>query len=96
MKKFRRIAALGLSAAMMASVLAGCGTNNKNQETSPATETTQESAGQESSNTQNTETTGETSGTASANGGKVYYLNFKPEQAGSGRNLRLLIRMRQG
>lgn len=81
MKKFRRIAALGLSAAMMASVLAGCGTNNKNQETSPATETTQESAGQESSNTQNTETTGETSGTASANGGKVYYLNFKPEQA---------------
>ena len=66
-----------LSATMVASMLAGCGSSESAQTTTEEKQTT----------TAATETTAETTETAAAETeatagtGKVYYLNFKPEQA---------------
>lgn len=68
MKKMNRFLALGMTAAMLGSVLAGCGSGN----TAP----TQAAGGESKAETAKAEE-------SEAEGGKgqVYYLNFKPEQA---------------
>lgn len=69
-----------LSAAMVSTMLMGCGGETA-EETTETTETTEE--GTEATE-ETTEQTSEEAGdeeTASAEGGKVYYLNFKPEVA---------------
>lgn len=68
MKKMNRFLALGMTAAMLGSVLAGCGSGN----TAP----TQAAGGESKAETAKAEE-------SKAEGGKgqVYYLNFKPEQA---------------
>ena len=63
MKK-RQLLALGLATAMAASMAVGCGSSSDST-------TTSESAA--------TEGTEEAAATPSADGGKVYFLNFKPE-----------------
>ena len=71
----KKVLSAVLSTAMLASVLAGCGSTNTTQ----APEQTNDSAAETTDKTQesavadNTASGGET--------GKVYYLNFKPEQA---------------
>lgn len=69
MKKMRRFTALGLTAAMAVTALAGCGSSSDSSAstTAAATDTATTAAAAEASST--------------AGSGKVYYLNFKPEQA---------------
>ena len=68
-----------LCAAMAVSLLAGCGGS---ADTSATTDTATESADTETESTDAaTEETEAAEETASAGEGKVYYLNFKPEQA---------------
>ena len=71
MKKMRRFTALGLTAAMAVTALAGCGGSNTASTTAAATEAAKTEAA--------TEAVAPAEQTAT--GGKVYYLNFKPEQA---------------
>ena len=76
MKKFRRFAALGLSAAMVLGMLAGCTNTEKKPETeAPKTEAATTEGVVE---TDAVETEGTNVAVAA---GSVYYLNFKPEQA---------------
>lgn len=80
-----------LSAAMLATVLTGCGGNDSSQTQAPAADTKTENNAQtqaddtktEETKTEDTkaEDTQADAGAASGSG-KVYYLNFKPEQAG--------------
>ena len=74
--KMKKVWAVLLSTAMMATMLAGCGGDDKGQASSsaPATESSPAST-QEESQAPATETAGK------GGSGKVYYLNFKPEQA---------------
>ena len=67
-----------LSATMVASMLAGCGSSEPSQATTEEKQTTAATTEATTTETAATETeaTTETAGT-----GKVYYLNFKPEQA---------------
>lgn len=69
MKKMRRFTALGLTAAMAVTALAGCGSSSDSSAstTAAAADTATTAAAAEASST--------------AGSGKVYYLNFKPEQA---------------
>ena len=70
-----------LSSAMVASVLTGCGGSTTSQTESPAADTkTETTASAETAATETTVAEDTTSDTA-AGTGKVYYLNFKPEQA---------------
>ena len=74
MKKMRRFTALGLTAAMAVTALAGCGGSNTASTTAAATEAAKTEAAAPA-----TEAAAPAEQTAT--GGKVYYLNFKPEQA---------------
>ena len=69
MKKFKRFTAIGLTAALAVSALAGCG---KKAEETTAAPAQSEAATEEAKEEAKPEAAGE---------GKVYYLNFKPEQA---------------
>ena len=71
MKKMRRFTALGLTAAMAVTALAGCGGSNTASTTAAATEAAKTEAATEAA----------APAEQTASGGKVYYLNFKPEQA---------------
>ena len=76
MKNMKRFAALGLTAAMAGSVLAGCGSSS-----TPTTAAATTAAAAETK-AATAETTAAAQATdTKAEGGKVYYLNFKPEQA---------------
>ena len=72
MKNVKKFLALGLVASMTAGMLTGCGSAAP-ENTAPETTETEEAEGTEA-----TEAVEETE--ASAEGGSVYYLNFKPEQ----------------
>ena len=69
MKK-RQFLALGLAAAMVAGMAVGCGSSESTETPAASTETTE-----------TTETEAEAPAAEAAGEGKVYYLNFKPEQA---------------
>ena len=72
--KMKKVWAVLLSTAMVTAMLAGCGKDDKGQASTSAPESGQAST-QEESKTPATDTADQ-GGT-----GKVYYLNFKPEQA---------------
>lgn len=72
MKNVKKFLALGLVASMTAGMLTGCGSAAP-ENTAPETTETEEAEGTEA-----TEAVEETE--VSAEGGSVYYLNFKPEQ----------------
>ena len=76
MKKMRRFTALGLTAAMAVTALAGCGGSNTASTTAAATEAAATEAAKTEAATEAAAPAEQT-----ASGGKVYYLNFKPEQA---------------
>lgn len=72
MRRFQKAAAAGLAAMMAASLLAGC--SSKGQDTAESTKAeAQSETGAEASSKE--------ADKGDASGGKVYYLNFKPEQA---------------
>lgn len=80
MRKFKRFAALSLSAVMVAGALAGCGTNNTPKETTSPTEVAPKET--DATQTEVAEETAQATDKEAASGnGTVYYLNFKPEQA---------------
>ena len=72
MKNVKRWLALGMATMMVAGTLAGCGSSD--------TTTTTETGSDSTAATDAAETTAAETTTASAEGGSVYYLNFKPEQ----------------
>lgn len=72
-----------LSAAMVSTMLMGCGGDNASTDSS---NDTQDEAGDEAADDAQTGDAGEET-TASSEGGKVYYLNFKPEVASDWENL---------
>lgn len=72
-----------LSAAMVSTMLMGCGGDNASTDSS---NDTQDEAGDDAANDAQTDDAGEEA-TASSEGGKVYYLNFKPEVASDWENL---------
>lgn len=69
--KMKRIAALSLTAAMLAGTLTACGSKTEETTAAPAGDTTTAAAAE-------TTTAAEPK---AAGDGSVYYLNFKPEQA---------------
>lgn len=73
MKKFKKLAAIGLSTVMAVSMLAGCSSSGNDKETTAAPTEGTTTAATEATTQKETE---KTAGT-----GRVYYLNFKPEQA---------------
>lgn len=73
MKKFKKLAAIGLSTAMAVSMLAGCSSSGNEKDTTAAPTEGTTTAATETATQKETE---KTAGT-----GRVYYLNFKPEQA---------------
>ena len=80
MRNMKRFMAVSMAAVMAAGTLAGCGSSSSAEGSAAATSGS--SAATESSATSETPAASEAgSETASAEGGKVYYLNFKPEQA---------------
>ena len=80
MRNMKRFMAVSMVAVMAAGTLAGCGSSSSAEGSAAATSGS--SAVTESSATSETPAASEAgSETASAEGGKVYYLNFKPEQA---------------
>ena len=80
MRNMKRFMAVSMVAVMAAGTLAGCGSSSSAEGIAAATSGS--SAATESSATSETPAASEAgSETASAEGGKVYYLNFKPEQA---------------
>lgn len=75
MKKWKKLAALSLTAAMTASMLTACGGGSQAEETKAAGDTT-------AANSEAAQTTASSGGETTPSGeGAVYYLNFKPEQA---------------
>jgi raffinose/stachyose/melibiose transport system substrate-binding protein len=76
MKNVKRFAALGMTAAMAVTALAGCGSSS-----SSASGTTTTGAGTTTTKAAASTTTKAASGSSGSSTGKVYYLNFKPEQA---------------
>ena len=80
MRNMKRFMAVSMAAVMAAGTLAGCGSSSSAEGSAAATSGS--SAATESSATSETPAASAAgSETASAEGGKVYYLNFKPEQA---------------
>ncbi len=80
MRNMKRFIAVSMVAVMAAGTLAGCGSSSSAEGSAAATSGS--SAATESSATSETPAASDAgSETASAEGGKVYYLNFKPEQA---------------
>ena len=80
MRNMKRFMAVSMAAVMAAGTLAGCGSSSSAEGSAAATSGS--STATESSATSETPAASEAgSETASAEGGKVYYLNFKPEQA---------------
>ena len=80
MRNMKRFMAVSMAAVMAAGTLAGCGSSSSAEGSAAATSGS--SAATESSATSETPAASDAgSETASAEGGKVYYLNFKPEQA---------------
>ena len=80
MRNMKRFMAVSMAAVMAAGTLAGCGSSSSAEGSAAAASGS--SAATESSATSETPAASEAgSETASAEGGKVYYLNFKPEQA---------------
>jgi len=75
MKK-RKLLALGLAVSMVASMAAGCGSSSA-----------EEPAAAESTEAAETTETAEAEAPAASGEGKVYYLNFKPEQADAWKEL---------
>ena len=79
-----------LSAAMLATVLTGCGGNDSSQTQAPAADTKTDDTKADDTKTDDTKTDDTAADNAQADAdagaasgsGKVYYLNFKPEQAG--------------
>ena len=79
MRNMKRFMAVSMAAVMAAGTLAGCGSSSSTAESAAPAGS---SAATESSAASETPAASEAgSETASAEGGKVYYLNFKPEQA---------------
>ena len=74
----KKLLSVVLSSAMVASVITGCGGSASQTETPSADAKTEATDTTAATATETTETTADT---ASAGSGKVYYLNFKPEQA---------------
>lgn len=70
--KIKRLAALSLTAAMLAGTLTACGSKTEETTAAPAGETTTAATA---------ETTAAEAEAKAAGEGSVYYLNFKPEQA---------------
>ena len=76
MKKWKKLAALSLTAAMTARMLAACGGGSQAEETKAAGGDTT------AANSEAAQTTASSGGETTPSGeGAVYYLNFKPEQA---------------
>lgn len=73
MRRFRKTAAAGLAAVMAASLLAGCSGSSSQETTAAKAEAGGESTAESGAS--------EAAKEDGASGGKVYYLNFKPEQA---------------
>ena len=78
MKNVKRWLALGMATMMVTGTLAGCGSSNTT--TTDASTATDNGAATEESVAADTSAAETTEATASAEGGSVYYLNFKPEQ----------------
>ena len=77
MKNVKKLLALGLAVTMTASMLTGCGSSNDGA----ADADTNAKTDAEATDAEATDTEASTDDkTASAEGGSVYYLNFKPEQ----------------
>jgi len=82
MRKINRFTAIGLAAVLSASMLAGCG-GSSSATTAAATQatTTKAAASSAASAATTAAAASSAASTASTGTGKVYYLNFKPEQA---------------
>ncbi len=78
MKNVKRWLALGMATMMVTGTLAGSGSSNTT--TTDASTATDNGAATEESVAADTSAAETTEATASAEGGSVYYLNFKPEQ----------------
>ncbi len=79
MRNMKRFMAVSMAAVMAAGTLAGCGSSSSaTGSTAPAGSS---AAGETSQTSEAPAASDAGSETASAEGGKVYYLNFKPEQA---------------
>ena len=77
MKNVKKLLALGLAVTMTASMLTGCGSSNDGA----ADADTNAKTDAEATDAEATDTEASADDkTASAEGGSVYYLNFKPEQ----------------
>lgn len=86
-----------LSAAILATMLTGCGGGDSAQTQAPAADTkTDDSASKTDETDEADDTVDNTQADASkpSGNGKVYYLNFKPEQAKDWRNWLLHIPLR--
>lgn len=70
MKKFKKLAALAMSAAMIATLLTGCGEGKVEESSNKGDTNTAESGTEEAKDTSDTSGSGE-----------IYFLNFKPEIA---------------
>jgi raffinose/stachyose/melibiose transport system substrate-binding protein len=85
MRRINRITAIGLAAVMAASMLAGCGGSASGTATTAAAKAATTAAAKAATTGAAAATTAAkaaaTTGAAAAGKGKVYYLNFKPEQA---------------
>ena len=75
----KRWLSLGLTAALSLTLLAGCGGNSGQTSNNTAADTSDTQAVEDTADTAADEGNVEASDTASASGGSVYYLNFKPE-----------------
>ena len=75
----KRWLSLGLTAALSLTLLAGCGGNSGQTSDNTAADTSDTQAVEDTADTAADEGDAEVSDTASASGGSVYYLNFKPE-----------------
>ena len=80
MKNVKKLLALGLAVTMTASMLTGCGSSNEGAaDADTNAKTDAEATGAEATDAEATDASTDDK-TANAEGGSVYYLNFKPEQ----------------
>ena len=86
-----------LSAAMLATMLTGCGGDDSSQTQAPAADTkTENNAETKADDTKTDEAKADDTqadASAASGSGKVYYLNFKPEQAGDWEEWKLSYRL---
>ena len=80
MKNVKKLLALGLAVTMTASMLTGCGSSNEGAaDADTNAKTDAEATDAEATDAEATDASADDK-TANAEGGSVYYLNFKPEQ----------------